>query len=200
MTKKNNPDELEPTKVEIMEATYHALGKHGYDSLTIQDIADEFNHSRTLLYYHYDGRDELLVDFLEYVLYEFLENLPDEKKSARAELETLVETLLPATLDEQVYRVQLAMFELRVNGPHDRDAREQYLRVDNELRDLLEDIFTRGLEAGEFAEIDPAVEAELFLSLLTGTRTRRLTVYDPDESIHMLRDAITTQIEWIAAN
>ncbi|ELY83074.1 TetR family transcriptional regulator [Natrinema altunense JCM 12890] len=183
-----------------MEATYEAVSKHGYDSLTIQDIADEFEKSRTLLYYHYDGRDDLLVDFLEYVLYDFLEDLPETKDSARAELETLVETLLPETLDEDVYRIQLAMFELRVNGPHDRDAREQYLHVDKELKELLERIFTRGLETGEFANIDPTVEADLFLSLLTGTRTRRLTVYDPDESIQELRDAIATQIERIAAN
>ncbi|AQL41240.1 TetR family transcriptional regulator [Halorientalis sp. IM1011] len=200
MTQNGDPGELGPAKTEIMEATYQALQKHGYDNLTIQDIADEFENSRTLLYYHYDGRDELLVDFLEYVLYEFLGSLPDEKQSARAELETLVEVLLPATLDEEVYRVQLAMFELRVNGPHDRDAREQYLRVDSELKDLLEDIFTRGLEAGEFADIEPAVEAELFLSLLTGTRTRRLTVYDPEESIHELRNAINTQIERISSS
>jgi AcrR family transcriptional regulator len=200
MTEKQSPEDLEPAKREIMDATYRALSKHGYDSLTIQDIADEFENSRTLLYYHYDGRDELLVDFLEYVLYEFLKSLPGEKKSARAELETLVETLLPATLDEDVYRIQLAMFELRVSSPHDQGAREQYLRVDSELRDLLEDIFTRGLEAGEFTEIDPAVEAELFLSLLIGTRTRRLTVFDPDESIHELRDALNTQIERISAS
>lgn len=200
MTEKQSPEDLEPAKREIMDATYRALSKHGYDSLTIQDIADEFENSRTLLYYHYDGRDELLVDFLEYVLYEFLKGLPGEKKSARAELETLVETLLPATLDEDVYRIQLAMFELRVSSPHDQGAREQYLRVDSELRDLLEDIFTRGLEAGEFTEIDPAVEAELFLSLLIGTRTRRLTVFDPDESIHELRDALNTQIDRISAS
>ncbi|NLV08008.1 TetR/AcrR family transcriptional regulator [Haloarcula rubripromontorii] len=183
-----------------MQATYNALSKHGYDNLTIQDIADEFERSRTLLYYHYDGRDELLVDFLEYVLHDFLAQLPDGEGSAQEELETLVETLLPTTLDEDVYQVQLAMFELRVNGPHNEAAREQYLQVDREIKDTLESIFQRGIDSGTFSDIDPAVEAELFLSILTGTRTRRLTVYKPEQSIAELRTAIDTQIERITTD
>jgi len=200
VTQYTGPDELGSTKTAIMQATYNALSKHGYDNLTIQDIADEFERSRTLLYYHYDGRDELLVDFLEYVLHDFLEQLPDGEGSAQKELETLVETLLPTTLDEDVYQVQLAMFELRVNGPHNEAAREQYLQVDREIKDTLESIFQRGIDSGTFTDIDPAVEAELFLSILTGTRTRRLTVYKPEQSIAELRTAIDTQIERITTD
>jgi AcrR family transcriptional regulator len=199
MTQYSGSDEFGPAKRSIMQATYKALTKHGYDKLTIQDIADEFDRSRTLLYYHYDGRDDLLVDFLAYVLRDFLDQLPDGERSAREELEVLVETLLPTTLDEDVYQVQLAMFELRVNGPHNDAAREQYLRVDREIKETLENIFARGVESGEFTDLDPAVEAELFVSILTGTRTRRLTVYHPEESIAELRDAIDTQIDRITA-
>jgi len=197
MTQYSGPDELGPAKTAIMQATYTALSKHGYEKLTIQDIAEEFERSRSLLYYHYDGRDDLLVDFLEYVLHEFLEQLPDGEGSAQKQLETLVETLLPTTLDEGVYQVQLAMFELRVNGPHNEAAREQYLQVDREIKERLKKIFARGIESGEFTHIDPDIEAELFLSILTGTRTRRLTVYKPEESIAELREAINTQIERI---
>jgi len=94
----------------------------------------------------------------------------------------------------------LAMFELRVNAPHDEDCREQYLVVDNELKSLLQDILSRGLEAGVFEDITPTVEAELFLSLLIGTRARRLTVYHPDESIEPLKEAIQTHIDRITAS
>lgn len=76
MTQDGRAEELEPAKRRIMEATYRALQKHGYGNLTIQHIADEFENSKTLLYYHYDGKDELLVDFLDYVLTQFLNSLP----------------------------------------------------------------------------------------------------------------------------
>lgn len=192
-------DEMDPGKRELMEATYRAIAKHGYSNLTIQDIADESERSKTLLYYYYDGRDELLVDFLEYTLQRFLAELPDSVESPREELETLVDALLPTTVEEESYRVMLAMFELRGNAPHDAECREQYLAVDDELESLLADILSRGVESGEFERIDPDVEAKLFLSLLIGTRARRLTVYDPDESIEPLKAAIETHIDRISA-
>ncbi|WP_231587942.1 TetR/AcrR family transcriptional regulator [Halostagnicola sp. A56] len=191
---------MDPVKRDIMEATYKAVSEHGYGDLTIQHIADEFENSKTLIYYHYDGRDELLVDFLDYVLQQFLANLPDSTQSPRRELETLVDTLLPPTVEEETYHIMLAMFELRVNAPHDEDCREQYLVVDNELKSLLQDILSRGVKAGVFEDITPAVEAELFLSLLIGTRARRLTVYHPDESIELLKEAIQTHIDRITAS
>jgi AcrR family transcriptional regulator len=192
--------QMDPGKREIMEATYRALSKHGYSDLTIQRIADEFEKSKTLLYYHYDGKDELLVDFLDYVLHQFLLELPECEDSPRKELGILIDSLLPETVDDEPYQVMLAMFELRVNAPHDENCREQYLHVDSELKSLLEDIIARGIEAGEFQDADPTVEAELLLSLLTGTRARRLTVYDPDQSIQKLRQAIQSHIDRISVS
>ncbi|MFC3478226.1 TetR/AcrR family transcriptional regulator [Halobacterium litoreum] len=196
----DDPDQLDPGKRDIMEATYSALTKHGYGDLTIQQIADEFENSKTLLYYHYDSKDALLLDFLDYVLQQFLADLPDASESPREELETLVDTLLPTTVDDDPYRVMLAMFELRVNAPHDEDCREQYLAVEDELADYIRDVLARGVDAGEFEPLDLDVETELLVSLLVGTRARRLTVYDPDESIESLKAAIRAHVDRITAD
>lgn len=194
-----NSDELDPAKRDIMEATYDAITNTGYSDLTIQDIADEFDRSKTLIYYHYDGREELLVDFLDYVMKQFRTMLPDSAESPQEELETLIDTLLPTTVEEEPFQVMLAMFELRVNAPYDTNCRDQYLAVEDELNTLLVDILSRGVENGEFENIDPETEAELFVSLLIGTRARRLTVYDPEESIASLKEAIQYHIERITA-
>ncbi|MEF8774483.1 MAG: helix-turn-helix domain-containing protein, partial [Halobacteriales archaeon] len=60
------PEELfdadaEDTDEALMAATYRALCEHGYADLTIQQIGAEFEKSTSLLYHHYDGKDELLV-------------------------------------------------------------------------------------------------------------------------------------------
>ncbi|CQR52774.1 MULTISPECIES: TetR/AcrR family transcriptional regulator [Haloferax] len=199
MTQDGRAEELEPAKRRIMEATYRALQKRGYGNLTTQDIADEFENSKALLYYHYDGKDELLVDFLDYVLAEFLDGLPRGDRTPREELETLVDALLPETLSEEAYRLQLSMFELRMNARHDEAYRAEYRHIDDELTAHLRDILVRGIEAGEFEAIDPDAEAELFLSILTGTRARRVTVFEPDESIESLRAAIDSHIDRISA-
>lgn len=191
-------DDMDPGKRDIMEATHSAVKKHGYSDLTIQHIADEFDRSKALIYYHYDGRDDLLVDFLEYILGGFLGNLPEEGSAPRKELDDLIDLLLPTTINEEPYRLMLAMFELRMNAPHDEAVREQYLEVEEELRAIFEDILRRGIEANEFVDVDVEVEAETLLSLLVGTRARRLTVYDPEQSIESLKDVIDAHIDRIS--
>lgn len=191
-------DSHNPTKREIMEATYQALSEHGYGNLTIQAIADEFDNSKSLLYYHYDGKDDLLVDFLDHALHQFLEEVRVQDRPAKR-LRTLIDNLVPETLDDEPYRVQLAMFELRVNAPHDQRCRQQYLDVDRELKEFIRDTVRQGVESGAFVAVDPDVEAERFLSLLTGVRTRRLTTYD-EFSIETARNALITEIQCMEAD
>ncbi|MFB6100780.1 MAG: TetR/AcrR family transcriptional regulator [Candidatus Nanohalobium sp.] len=59
---------MDDSKQEIMEATCAALEKHGYTELSVQRIADEFDKSKSLLYHHYDGKDEILLDLMEFIL------------------------------------------------------------------------------------------------------------------------------------
>ena len=59
------------TRLEILAATYAAIDKHGYAALSVQHIADEFPKSKSLLYHHYDGKDDLLLDFLEFLQSQF---------------------------------------------------------------------------------------------------------------------------------
>jgi AcrR family transcriptional regulator len=192
---KPNESQSPPDSVkrEIMEATYRALSEHGYGSLTIQAIADEFENSKSLLYYHYEGKDDLLVDFLDYALHRFLDEIRVRDQRPAKQLWTLVDILVPETLDDDPYRVQLAMFELRVNAPHDSHSRQQYLEVDRELKALLRDIIQQGVESGEFVAVDPDIETEHFLSSLTGVRTRRLTM-DDEFPTETAREALLQQI------
>jgi AcrR family transcriptional regulator len=179
MSFENYGDDMDPGKRDIMEATHIAVKKHGYSDLTIQHIADEFDRSKALIYYHYDGRDDLLVDFLKYILGGFL-------------------ALLPTTVNEEPYRLMLSMFELRMNAPHDEAVREQYLEVEERVKMVLEDILRRGIESNQFVDVDVEVEAETLLSLLIGIRARRLTVYNPEQSIEPLKATIDAHIDRIS--
>lgn len=199
MSSSGNEFHSDSVKREIMEATYRALSEHGYSSLTIQAISDEFENSKSLLYYHYDSKDDLLVDFLDYALHQFLDAIRVRDQCPTKQLRTLVDNLVPKTLDNEPYRVQLAMFELRISMPHDDHIRQQYLEVDSKLNELLRDIIQSGVESGVFVAVDPVIEAEHFLSLLTGIRARRLTMGDefPTETA---REALLTQIQRLEAD
>jgi AcrR family transcriptional regulator len=71
----SRPDD---TRTEMLQATYAALQKHGYTDLTIDDIDEEFPKSKSLIYQYYSGKDELLLDFLTFMLEHFESEVQDE--------------------------------------------------------------------------------------------------------------------------
>jgi AcrR family transcriptional regulator len=47
----------------IMQATYRSIQQHGYTNLSIEKIATEAELSKSALYNHYNGKEDLLSDF-----------------------------------------------------------------------------------------------------------------------------------------
>jgi len=104
-----------------------AADEQGYsDDLTIQGIADEFPKSKSLLYYHYDGKDDLIASFPGFATDRFRREIEVEIDDPEAQLRALVDQLVPESLDEGEYRVQVALLELRSETPHNERFRQQY--------------------------------------------------------------------------
>ena len=99
---------------EIMEATYRALLTHGYADLSISRIADELDKSKAAIYYHYDTKDDLLVAFLEFAVDRFEETIDTETgNEPAADLEHVIEKLLPLQPDEEQRQLQAVLVGLR---------------------------------------------------------------------------------------
>lgn len=190
---------FEPLKSEIMRATYRALITQGYNDLTMQGIADEFAKSKSLLYYHYDGKADLLAEFLEFALRRFEAEIEVDDGDPAEQLRTLVDRLVPETVDEDTYRVQIALLELRSEAPHEDRFRDQYTTVDERMTAVITDVLSRGVETGAFVDLDPETEAELLVSLLFGARTRRVTT-DPEFDVERTRRALETHLDRLMAS
>jgi AcrR family transcriptional regulator len=165
------------TRTAIMEATFEALSKHGYADLTIQTIADEFDKSKSLLYYHYETKDDLLGDFLEFVLEEFRAQVDaDEEDEPEARLWTVVELLLPPDVheDEEARRLRTALFELRMQAPYDETYAARFAATDDRMIAVFEAILGEGVEEGVF-DVDPEADAELLVDAVTGATLRAVT-------------------------
>ena len=165
------------TQVAIMEATFEALSKHGYADLTIQTIADEFEKSKSLLYYHYETKDDLLGDFLEFVLDEFEAEVDaDEGADPESRLWTVVELLLPSDIgeDEEARAYRTAIFELRMRAPYDERYAARFAATDERMTTTVESILADGVEEGVF-DVDPEADAELLVDTVTGATLRAVT-------------------------
>jgi len=165
------------TRAAIMEATFEALSKHGYADLTIQTIADEFEKSKSLLYYHYETKDALLGDFLGFILDEFETEVgADGDEDPESRLWGVVRLLLPPDLtdDEEARRLRTALFELRMQAPYDEAYAERFAATDERLIAAFEAILAEGVETGAF-DVDPRIGAELLIDAVTGATLRAVT-------------------------
>jgi len=94
-----------------------------------------------------------------------------------AQLRALVDQLVPRSLGEGEYRVQVALLELRRDA-HNERFRQQYAVVDDALKSAIADVLRRGIESGAFAtDVNPDAQ-QVLVSLLTGVRTLRLSTYE----------------------
>lgn len=168
-------DDRDATEEAIMEATYRALSTHGYGDLTIQNIADEFDRSKSLLYYHYEGKDELLAAFLGYALDRFIADLDIQDEDPGEQLALLVDRLLPETIEDERYNAQVALMELRSHAPHVETFSTQFSALDEQFSEMVVTIIQDGVDSGQFQPVDPQQEADLLVSVLSGMRTRRFT-------------------------
>ncbi|QAU13782.1 TetR family transcriptional regulator [Halorubrum sp. BOL3-1] len=162
---------------EILDGVYSALRAHGYADLTMQDIADECSKSKSLLHYHYDTKEDLLVAFLEHIVSD-----SEERIAARADdppVERLVQFIgwfvfAPDETDREAFHI--ALLELRTQGPFNERIREQLARSDRLLRGTVADILADGIEAGVFRDVDIAETAAMIVATLDGARTRQITL------------------------
>lgn len=147
-----------------MEATKEALRKHSYSELSIQNIADEFEKSKSLLYHHYDGKDEILLEFMDFMLENFREEvLSEQEESPGEELERDAFMAFDSRHDCGILKT---LTELRTQGLRDERFQEKFRGLENTYRNRLENLISAGKESGRFRKsVDPETSAEFILAV-----------------------------------
>ena len=184
----------ESARDEIMNATYEALCEHGYTELTAQAIADRTDKSKSLLFYHYDSKEDIVVSFFDFLLEHFDERVEESRDQPPVErLALFVDWFLYDPADDERTSFHTAMLELRAQAPYNDRFQEQLRRSDDALRSALEEILEAGLKSGDFHDHDPKETAPLLIAALDGARIRQLTM-DRDAYLEEVRSGIATEI------
>jgi AcrR family transcriptional regulator len=161
----------EETRDTIMRATYRALCEHGYANLTTQDIADELDKSRSLLHYHYDTREDLLVAFVDNLVGWIGERLEEsDTEDPRARLLEYVDRFMIDPEDDQHRRFITALFELRIQAIHNDRFRETLAEHYRGNVAAAATIVEDGVDAGVFRPVDPYDAAETIYMAIEGAR------------------------------
>ncbi|WP_049928722.1 TetR/AcrR family transcriptional regulator [Halopiger goleimassiliensis] len=165
----------EDTREQILAATYRTLRDRGYAELTISAIGETFEKSPSLVYRHYDSKDELVLDCLTYMLDRYERQLTeDEITDPKERLEAFVEWGFEDAPPEREAFLS-AIIELRSRAPHDESYESHFTRSDDVFVGYLADVIRSGIERGTFRECDPEQAAQLLVTTLSGTLFRRST-------------------------
>lgn len=176
MTTDSSEREWSTSEERIMEATHRALLRYGYAQLSISRIASELDQSKASLYYHYDSKEDLLLSFLEYVTDQLESNIyTNNDECPSQELEQFIETLLPFRLGDDESQLRAAMVELRSQAVMDEQFRKQFTEIDDRIVDHLERIINRGIDEGEFRNVDSTRVAEHIFATISGVMYNRAT-------------------------
>ena len=161
-----------------MEATYRALCARGYAELTMQDIADETDRSKAALHYHFEGKQDLLLRFLEYLRDEFAGRIVDPAGETPAErLVALLRTVLGTDGDGPNQQFNTAYMEIKAQAPYREDYRAVLREMDENLHAAVRDLVADGVAAGQFRpDTDPDEVAALVVTAVHGTWTRSAAV------------------------
>jgi len=156
------------THDQILEATFHALCEHGYSNLTLERIGAEFEKSTSLVYHHYDGKDDLLYDLLEYLLDRYEAEVPLSEDDPETQIRELIETAFGGEFQDGFGQ---ALVELRAQATHDPEFRRLFERTDAFVIEHLARLIRAGVEAGTFADVDADRTAALIYVSVVGVHT-----------------------------
>lgn len=172
-----------------MRAAYRALCEYGYADLTIQRIGEQSKKSTSLIYYHYDDKDELLLDFLDFMLERYEDRIQDlGTRQAPKHLEDILNQVFELFESEKVGNFSRAMVELRAQAAHDPEFRKHFTQSDQFFQDQIVDVVRMGIEDGDFQDIDPQQTASMIHSIIVGTMTGHVTTNN--EVATQIRDEV----------
>lgn len=156
---------------EIMDATFQAFLKHGYADLSIQKIADEFDKGKSLIYYHFDDKEDLMLSFLD----NMTEKVVGDLKKGETDTENRIDIILDKVVgidSEEQWEFRKAFQEFRVQAQHNKKFRKKFEKTEKLFLEETTDIMR------ENGAKDPEIEAEIFLSLIEGAVSRKIVVND----------------------
>jgi AcrR family transcriptional regulator len=171
------------TLAHVMDATHSALCEHGYAALTVQDIADESDLSKSALHYHFDCKHDLLVAFLDYLFERFADRIADPAgENPPARLRSLVDTVVVPPEEGDADEFQTALLEIKAQAPYDDAFRERLDRFEAVFTEQVRSIVAEGVDDGTFrSDADPDEVASFVVTYAVGAQTRHVSVGEPYE-------------------
>ena len=146
-------------------SAFLAIGYHG---ATMRDIASRAGLSVPGVYYHYESKQEMLLQIMDFTLTDLLGHAHAALDEAGGEALEGFRLLVECLVRYHVEQRDLAFLGLSESRALDDKSHELVHAKQVEIHELLVDLISRGIAGGVFNEGDPAVMARAVVSMCSG--------------------------------
>ena len=152
MSKEEMKNRKAETFHKILNTAWNIAIKDGLESLSIRKIANELNFAPNNLYNYFKNKEELLYflkkDAYEWTLSVGLKDAPTGE-TVQEQMESMARKLMHIALEQpEKYIIMTSDLIMDSEEPLDR-----------QINDLVADSIRKGIEQGEFRELDPQTTA-----------------------------------------
>ena len=150
----------------ILESSARLFAHQGFESTSINEIADEVSLSKATIYHYFTGKEdiysEIILDTLDR-LFPFVRDAIKRKDTAATRLVAAMEA--HAQYFEDNFWGFTAML-IGFGGIRELNRRARAIALRDSYEALLRYIITAGIASGEFRPVDAAVASRAVLSML----------------------------------
>ena len=192
--------EHDKRKQEILQKSLDVFIEEGYEDATFQKIADRCGITRTTLYIYFKNKHEIFLGSIKELLSEveiaLREIIKNDKLSAEEALRKILETLIDACeRNKKLFSVLLNyLMQLKKSGV---DTSQRVRRRVIRVRHLLSTILIKGIQAGEFKELNVKDANETLYGLMESA-IFRIAVLNQD-NLADIKAALNTTVDLFKA-
>ena len=172
------PNVSEERKVQILNAAEEVFAKKGFEDARMDDIADTTGLSKGTLYLYFKSKEDLIIAILDRIFQREVKQLQDVELGGSSATTTL-EKFTDLVAQDLVGMLRLipiiySFLALTFRNKYVQRALKGYL---NRHLDILVPIIERGIQSGEFRQVNAREVAIAAGAIIEGTVL--LWVYDP---------------------
>jgi AcrR family transcriptional regulator len=178
----------------IIEAAQKRFGLYGVEKTSMQEIANDIKLSKASIYYYFPDKESLYRAVVEKEQVEFISKISERILRIR-EPDQLLREYVNARLS--YFRTLLNLSRLRLEAYSDlKPVFRETMKVFKEKeKEIVKNIFEKGIRMGIFSIEDTDHTATLFLDLLKGLRIsvvndKKMLIIDQEEYDQLLKNTI----------
>ena len=156
-------------KDQILDAALSVIVEHGYDRSRMDDIVQSSQLSKGAIYWYYKSKKEVYLSLVDYWVKRynsgFIDNL-EQHHTASEQLKGLFDYFIDQyETDPTAFKILVEFWSL---SGRDKDFNKKLQRVYSDFLEYVVHIIQKGVDSGEFKNVDPRITSLSILINIEG--------------------------------